>query len=325
MHSLSVIIPVYNTAQFLPDCLNSILVRNTFDGEVICIDDGSTDSSVQVLQQYASRYQKLRIITQTNQRQGAARNVGIEAAQNDYILMVDSDDMVAEGAIDRILGLIENEDVVYFQTCYFDQKNHTQGVYRHRSVAKKMNGRDYFEHVVNLDDYTSFSPVAFYRRSFLYKHNIRFIPGVYHEDHAWVAHLLCQAHSITSLNEPLYIYRIREGSTMHSITLSHCQDRLTVAANIIEFCQNHHWFPKKMRQFVWNFDYWDAIEHSINNFYSRRSFFTLRDWQRMWKCCTSSFDRRITFLALFSFKASIQYKNYLTPHLLRKLYNFIIH
>lgn len=325
MHSLSVIIPVYNTAEYLPACLDSLLVQNIFEGEIICIDDGSTDTSPQILQTYAEHYPCIRIITQTNQRQGAARNAGIKAAKHDYILMVDSDDMVVAGAIERVLNKITDEDVLYFTTCEYSQSKGTISDFPHRAEAFRINGREYFEKIVDLNDYSNISPVAFYRRQFLQENSILFIPGVYHEDHAWIAHLLCHAGSVSSLDEPLYVYRLREGSTMHSISIAHCRDRMTVAANIINYCQSHHWFPHKMRQFVWHFDYWDAIEHGVAHEFHRKDYFHIADWWRMYRCCTSRRERRITVMALSSLNAAVQYKNYQTPHILRKIFNAIVH
>lgn len=324
MYTLSVIIPVYNTEAYLADCLDSLLIRNSFEGEIICINDGSTDGSLQVLQNYAKRYSNIRIISQENQRQGAARNEGIKVAKCDYILMVDSDDMIAEGSIQRILTQIDGEDLIYFMSCNYDQAQKNTSNYFGRRVALKMNGKEYFEHILDLNDYTNISPIALYRRTFLQKNSILFIPKVYHEDHAWAINIFFFAQSVTSLNEPVYIYRIREGSTMHSISPAHCQDRLTVANKIIDFCRRNNWFTLKIKKFVWNFDYWDAIEHSVTNGYNRQSFFTAKDWWRMWKCCSSRNERRITILALFNFNAATRYKNYQTPRFLRKFYNLII-
>ncbi len=91
---ISVIIPVYNTAKYLPRCLDSVL-NNTYDQfEVICIDDGSTDESGTVLNSYAQNDHRIHIITQENKGAAAARNAGLDKASGDYISFIDSDDWV---------------------------------------------------------------------------------------------------------------------------------------------------------------------------------------------------------------------------------------
>ena len=97
---LSIIIPVYNTREYLAACLDSVLDTACNDYEIVIVNDGSTDDSGIIAAGYASRYPELiRVITTENGGLGAARNVGLEAAQGDYLLFVDSDDTLANGAL----------------------------------------------------------------------------------------------------------------------------------------------------------------------------------------------------------------------------------
>ena len=99
MTKFSIIIPVYNVEKFLPECLDSIAAQSLADIEIICIDDGSIDSSSKILEQYAKNDKRLTILKQKNQGQGVARNNGLEIAKGDYILFVDPDDWIKDDTI----------------------------------------------------------------------------------------------------------------------------------------------------------------------------------------------------------------------------------
>ena len=100
MEKISVIVPVYNTAAYLSDCLNSLLMQTFKDIEIICINDGSTDNSLQILETYASQDKRIRIINRKNEGVVAARNLGVKAAKSDLIFPLDSDDIIAPNALE---------------------------------------------------------------------------------------------------------------------------------------------------------------------------------------------------------------------------------
>ena len=104
---VSVIIPVYNSERFLPAALDSALASTLSDIEIICIDDGSTDSSPDIIAAYQERDQRIRYLTQDHQYAGAARNAGIKAAAGTYIHFLDSDDLVAPDAYSQWVHYIE--------------------------------------------------------------------------------------------------------------------------------------------------------------------------------------------------------------------------
>ena len=91
----SIIVPVFNVAPYLRECLDSVLAQTHTDWEAICVDDGSTDGSSAILDEYGSRYDRIKVIHQPNSGVGVARNAGIEAASGDYLGFVDADDVIA--------------------------------------------------------------------------------------------------------------------------------------------------------------------------------------------------------------------------------------
>ena len=116
MPKFSVIIPVYNTEQYLKRCLDSVFAQSYTDFEVICVDDGSTDGSSGVLTGYDD--ERLKVITQSNQGQGEARNRALEAAQGEYIYFLDSDDYIDETLLESALDIFEttDTDLICFNT-----------------------------------------------------------------------------------------------------------------------------------------------------------------------------------------------------------------
>lgn len=104
---ISVIIPIYNSAQYLPACLESVLNQTYRDLEVICINDGSTDGSLQILQQLARQDSRLRVIDQKNSGASAARNTGLDLARGEFVAFVDSDDTLEADMYETLLSLQE--------------------------------------------------------------------------------------------------------------------------------------------------------------------------------------------------------------------------
>jgi glycosyltransferase involved in cell wall biosynthesis len=103
---ISVIIPVYNSAQFLPSCLESVINQTLKDIEIICINDGSTDNSLFVLQEYARRDSRIKIFSQPNRGVSAARNVGLKIAIGEYICFIDSDDTADLNMLKKLYEVI---------------------------------------------------------------------------------------------------------------------------------------------------------------------------------------------------------------------------
>ena len=106
MAKVSVIIPVYNVEKYLRKCLESVVNQTLKDIEIICVNDGSTDSSALILDEYARNDNRIKVYTQENQGQGAARNMALELAQGDYIAFVDSDDWLEVSALEELYKFI---------------------------------------------------------------------------------------------------------------------------------------------------------------------------------------------------------------------------
>lgn len=118
---ISVIIPVFNVEKFLPQCLDSVTGQTFADIEIICIDDGSTDKSPEILSRYADRDPRIRIISRTNGGLSAARNAGLKIARGKYIFFIDSDDWIEPNTLEKLFAAAENTgaDLTCVHFCAF--------------------------------------------------------------------------------------------------------------------------------------------------------------------------------------------------------------
>ena len=119
MVKISVLIPVYNVERYLSDCLNSILRQSLKDIEIICINDGSTDKSSEILYQYANRDNRIRIIDKENGGYGSAMNCGLKAAQGEYIGVVESDDFISPLMFERLYYEAKRNDAEVVKSNYW--------------------------------------------------------------------------------------------------------------------------------------------------------------------------------------------------------------
>ena len=124
MAEISVILPVYNTSKYLHACLSSLLNQTFHDFEIVAINDGSTDDSLSILQDFANKDSRIRIIDQKNQGIGAARNLGIQLANGTYIAFIDSDDTLElrmleclyKKAVEESLDIVVCDYIEYEET-----------------------------------------------------------------------------------------------------------------------------------------------------------------------------------------------------------------
>ncbi len=234
---ISVIIPVYNVEQYLRGCLDSVLKNDTTDCEVLLIDDGATDGSGAICDEYARRFPDLiRVIHQENGGLGAARNTGIDAAAGDWLLFLDSDDTVAPETLSVLKDAVQTPGVqiIGFQFCTDDGE------------GKLTPGEDSFpatNQPFALEDCPEFllSPpsAAFrlWRRSLFVESGIRFPARVWYEDIRTTTKLFSLAEGIIVLPDPLYRYLQRPGSIMSNQNLDRNREILDAFDDILGWFQ----------------------------------------------------------------------------------------
>lgn len=123
---VSVIVPVFNVEEYLSTSLDSILNQTLKDIEIICINDGSTDASLDILENYAKKDARIKIISKKNEGQGIARNIGLDNAQGEFIAFVDSDDFIKEDMLEKSYkkSVSKNLDLVMYKVSSFDNETH---------------------------------------------------------------------------------------------------------------------------------------------------------------------------------------------------------
>ena len=216
---LSVIIPIYNSARYLPQCLDSVIASvSTGNGdiEMILVDDGSTDGCSEICDSYAQKYPFIRCVHQNNAGVSAARNAGLGLANGDYIAWIDSDDTVAEDWFPQIYDIIAREapDAIVFDSIRLEsgrripeQYGRTGGV-----VAKETMLDDIARDIRMLSNlWNKVIKASCYR-------GIRFGTEVILEDYNRIFPILDAAESFFYIPRFLYFYRQRENSLVHSST-----------------------------------------------------------------------------------------------------------
>ena len=180
---ISIIVPVYNVASYLEDCLESVLQQNFQNCEIICINDASTDNSDLILQRYALKYTQIKVVTHTqNQGLSAARNTGLKYAKGKYVWFVDSDDMIMPNALKELYYIIEKEniDIVYFDMIRIKEDDYKRKVVvseTYHEYDDVCSGREMFCKFVEKSQMKFEVCRQLVRREFLKEHNIKFYKG----------------------------------------------------------------------------------------------------------------------------------------------------
>lgn len=236
---ISIIVPVYNTEKFLKQCLNSLMHQTLAEIEIICINDGSTDRSLEILKEYQTKDSRIIVINKENEGQSIARNIGISQAKGKYLGFVDSDDRV---------------DLNYFEKLYNATEKYNcdiacAGIKRcgklRQSIRKSYLREEVFTHIddkVRIDklpDHNYMCNKIFLRDKWLEK-DISFAPGRYFEDLALVIQVLYKLDSMVVVPEIYYYYRKNNNSTVATKSAKHIEDLEWARNTMLDFAQNHN-------------------------------------------------------------------------------------
>lgn len=242
----SVIIPVYNVEPYLSDCLDSLLNQTFSDWEAICVNDGSTDGSADILAAYAARESRLKVITQTNGGLSSARNSGIDAAEGEYVLFLDSDDWLEENALEVLSANLDGEDMVCFSgRRYFEQGQRYNDADQLKAQSY-LSGMDYYnEHALLARDFAFVCVVLrIYKREFLFRYNMQFKEGIFHEDNLFTPLACYYAGKVKVINKCLYDYRVRSNSITTTVNIQRLRDLLGTANTLAAFFVPKQGFDK---------------------------------------------------------------------------------
>lgn len=221
--TVSVIIPVYNTEKYLEECLDSIVFQTLKNIEIICINDGSTDNSYNILVEYAKKDNRIRIINQSNMGQSAARNRGLEIARGKYVYFMDSDDWLEKNALECLTNISDSKNL---QMLYFDGKtffesdkiknkySHMIGNYeRINEYNDVYTGLEMFIKLKYDNKYRVCPVLCLFSKDFLIESKINFYEGIIYEDNLFSFNCVMEAKRVSHIKANFFHRRIREDST----------------------------------------------------------------------------------------------------------------
>ena len=210
---VSVILPVYNVAPYLPQCIESLLSQTLKNIEIICINDGSTDDSLQILQDYQAKDHRVRIVDQENKGAGAARNIGIKMAEGQYLSFLDADDYFDKNMLKKAYDRAENNnaDICIYGSMLFDNATGEKKKCTFSVRKDKLPKSNVFSRTqINGNLFTSIMGWAWdklYKKSFVLNNNLWFQEQRTTNDMYFVYASLLRAGRITLLDEMLYFQR----------------------------------------------------------------------------------------------------------------------
>ncbi len=238
MPKISVIVPIYNAAPYLPRCLDSILCQSMADFELICVNDGSLDESDEILTKYAGQDTRVKVINQNNRGVSAARNCGLAACSADYVCFVDADDYIHPDMLGIMYSAITENDA---DVAIASMKNvyETSCVKFLPIVEDKLKysiQNHPFEAFLNDKKIRSVSNARLYRTSLL--KNIRFIEGIRYEDVPFTVEVMQNACKLALVDAQLYYYFQHDNSFMHQpFTSKNVFDYEQVITSVYNLCQ----------------------------------------------------------------------------------------
>ncbi len=252
MDKISLIIPIYNTEKYLRRCLDSACNQTYKNMEIICIDDGSTDDSGKIADEYGLKYPNVRVIHQHNKGESAARNKGLEVASGDYIGFMDCDDWIEPDMYEKLITkAIQNQlDIVlcsYSKDSDCDRKIPVNDNY----VTDDVFGRKkLFEYVYIRDKHravTSWIWCKLFSRELIYNDAgyIGFDQAVrFGADILFFIKVAAKVRRACYINEPLYHYYQRQTSTSHTQKLDVAYEIVPIYERMIDFCNNNNIEPE---------------------------------------------------------------------------------
>ncbi len=230
----SVVVPVYNVEQYLEECIESILSQTFEDFELILVNDGSTDRSPAICDEYAKKDIRVKVIHKEKGGLSDARNIGTNEAQGQYIIYIDSDDYVKKNFFFQEVynKTKDNADIICYKFCkYFENTGTFSNCsFNFPTLAKNDTMSERINKIVKNDAFYCSAWSKAIKLSLIKENNIKFEKGLLGEDQEWYYHILLVANNINGLDDDFIVYRQRA----NSITSSWKTKNLTDCIYLIE-------------------------------------------------------------------------------------------
>lgn len=215
MAKVSIIIPIYNIEKYISKAVESVINQTEKDIEIILVDDGSTDSSGKMCDEYALRDYRIRVIHKDNSGLSSARNVGVNEATSENILLLDGDDYLKEDAIQILLSVADKypSDIIQFKYMEVTADDEILPIEPYGEIYQAQCSYDFFENLYKFGGVYASGCTKLFKKSLLNK--IPFI-AIRHEDEMWCTQAFVNPLTITYIPDVLYYYVMRDSSIIHS-------------------------------------------------------------------------------------------------------------
>lgn len=229
MIKVSIIVPVYNVEAYLKECLDSIINQTLNDIEIICVNDGSTDNSLDILREYENKDNRIKVISKMNSGYGNTMNVGIDAAVGDYIGIVEPDDYVKPKMYETLYNIAMKYDLDIIKADFYRFTGHGSSL--HKEYNQLSPNKKYYRKILNPEKNIEIFKFimntwsGIYKRDFLNKFHIRHneTPGASFQDNGFWFQTFCRANRVYFVDIPFYMNRRdNPGSSVHSRDKVYC-------------------------------------------------------------------------------------------------------
>lgn len=224
MKAVSVIIPIYNVEKYLEECLASAINQTLKNIEIICVNDGTPDSSMDIVEKYQKDDERIVVVNKENGGLSSARNAGMKVATGEYIYFLDSDDLLQEDALEKLYlrAVAENLDVLYFDGGSFCEddslsehmKRFSTYYIRKHDYSGVVSGKELLVEMRKNMEYRAPAWLNLTKRSHIEKHKLSFHEGVLFEDEAYTFACMIKADRVSHTPEHFYRRRVRPNSVM---------------------------------------------------------------------------------------------------------------
>lgn len=222
---VSVIIPIYNVEKYVEACLQSVCEQSLREIEIICVNDGSPDNSMEVVEKIASKDKRIRFLEKENGGLSSARNAGLRIAGGEFVLFLDGDDALKSNALEVLYHHMTENDLqqlffeaeVVYDTPKIEHQNrkkyHTY-YRRQQEYPNPLQGKEMLCRLVDNKEYRMSACLQIFERQFLMENRLEFEEGIIQEDNLFTPQALWAANRVMVLKEALYIRRLHESSIM---------------------------------------------------------------------------------------------------------------
>lgn len=257
MPEISIIIPVYNTEEYLTDALNSIINQTLKDIEIIIIDDGSTDDSPQIIEQFKNTDTRIKSFRQQNAGQASARNAGLAQAVGKYIYFMDSDDILSLNAMDDCFRKASEQklDILFFDAVSFSDEGYNTQLYNYircnKLIDKVYSGTEIADILLCNEGFRVAPWLQIYNREFLLTHSLKY-EHTTHEDELFTILAFLQANRVGFINQTYFHRRLRSDSVVTShFNMKKLKAYCFIITELKRFSQNKDYETKKLcKQFI---------------------------------------------------------------------------